>query len=120
MPPKAWRFQTIANAYLAISNDLVIIPVINKIDLPSADVEGSKSKFEMCSGLSSEEAFLVSAKDGRGVKEVLEGVVKIIPPPAGSIDQPLKALILTPGSTIIRARWCFFESWMAKSPQYDD
>ncbi len=85
--------QTIANAYLAISNDLVIIPVINKIDLPSADVEGVKVQIRDVLGLSSEEAFLVSAKDGRGVKEVLEGVVKIIPAPVGSIDQPLKALI---------------------------
>ena len=71
----------------------MIIPVINKIDLPSADVEGVKVQIRDVLGLSSEEAFLVSAKDGRGVKEVLEGVVKIIPPPAGSIDQPLKALI---------------------------
>ncbi|MDH3504150.1 MAG: translation elongation factor 4 [Nitrospirota bacterium] len=85
--------QTIANAYLAISNDLVIIPVINKIDLPSADVEGVKVQIRDVLGLSSEEAFLVSAKDGRGVKEVLEGVVQIIPAPVGSIDQPLKALI---------------------------
>ncbi|WNM57198.1 translation elongation factor 4 [Candidatus Nitrospira allomarina] len=85
--------QTIANAYLAISNDLVIIPVINKIDLPSADVEGVKVQIRDVLGLSSEEAFLVSAKDGRGVREVLEGVVKIIPPPVGSIDHPLKALI---------------------------
>jgi GTP-binding protein LepA len=85
--------QTIANAYLAISNDLVIIPVINKIDLPSADVEGVKVQIRDVLGLSGEEAFLVSAKDGRGVREVLEGVVQIIPPPVGSIDQPLKALI---------------------------
>ncbi|MDT3779911.1 translation elongation factor 4 [Nitrospira sp. MA-1] len=85
--------QTIANAYLAISNDLVIIPVINKIDLPSADVEGVKVQIRDVLGLSSEEAFLVSAKDGRGVKEVLEGVVKVIPAPIGSINQPLKALI---------------------------
>ncbi|MCA9497696.1 MAG: translation elongation factor 4 [Nitrospirales bacterium] len=85
--------QTIANAYLAIANDLVIIPVINKIDLPSADVEGVKVQIRDVLGLSSEEAFLVSAKDGRGVREVLEGVVKIIPAPVGSIDQPLKALI---------------------------
>ena len=85
--------QTIANAYLAISNDLVIIPVINKIDLPSADVEGVKVQIRDVLGLSGEEAFLVSAKDGRGVQEVLEGVVQIIPAPAGSIDQPLKALI---------------------------
>jgi GTP-binding protein LepA len=85
--------QTIANAYLAISNNLVIIPVINKIDLPSADVEGVKVQIRDVLGLSSEEVFLVSAKDGRGVKEVLEGVVQTIPPPVGSIDQPLKALI---------------------------
>lgn len=85
--------QTIANAYLAISNNLVIIPVINKIDLASADVEGVKVQIRDVLGLSGEEAFLVSAKDGRGVREVLEGVVRIIPPPAGSADQPLKALI---------------------------
>jgi GTP-binding protein LepA len=85
--------QTIANAYLAISNNLVIIPVINKIDLASADVDGVKVQIRDVLGLSDEEAFLVSAKDGRGVREVLEGVVRIIPPPAGSVDQPLKALI---------------------------
>jgi len=85
--------QTIANAYLAISNNLVIIPVINKIDLASADVEGVKVQIRDVLGLSSEEAFLVSAKDGRGVREVLEGVVRIIPPPAGSVAKPLKALI---------------------------
>ena len=85
--------QTIANAYLAISNNLVIIPVINKIDLASADIEGVKVQIRDVLGLSSEEAFLVSAKDGRGVKEVLEGVVKIIPPPVGSVAKPLKALI---------------------------
>ena len=85
--------QTIANAYLAISNDLVIIPVINKIDLASADVEGVKTQIRDVLGLSEHEAFLVSAKDGRGVQEVLEGVVDIIPAPHGSADEPLKALI---------------------------
>ncbi len=85
--------QTIANAYLAISNNLVIIPVINKIDLASADVEGVKVQIRDVLGLSSEEVFLVSAKDGRGVREILEGVVRIIPPPTGFIDQALKALI---------------------------
>ena len=85
--------QTIANAYLAISNNLVIIPVINKIDLASADVEGVKVQIRDVLGLLSEEAFLVSAKDGRGVREVLEGVVRIIPPPDGFINHPLKALI---------------------------
>ncbi len=85
--------QTIANAYLAIANDLVIIPVINKIDLASADVEGVKTQIRDVLGLSDHEAFLVSAKDGRGVQEVLEGVVDIIPAPTGSTDEPLKALI---------------------------
>lgn len=85
--------QTIANAYLAISNGLVIIPVINKIDLASADVEGVKTQIRDVLGLTEHEAFLVSAKDGRGVQEVLEGVVDIMPPPTGSPDEPLKALI---------------------------
>ncbi len=85
--------QTIANAYLAIANDLVIIPVINKIDLASADVEGVKTQIRDVLGLTEHEAFLVSAKDGRGVQEVLEGVVDIMPPPTGSSDEPLKALI---------------------------
>ena len=85
--------QTIANAYLAISNDLVIIPVINKIDLASADVEGVTTQIHDVLGLSEHEPFLVSAKDGRGVQEVLEGVVDIIPAPTGSPDEPLKALI---------------------------
>ena len=85
--------QTIANAYLAIANDLVIIPVINKIDLASADVEGVRTQIRDVLGLSDHEAFLVSAKDGRGVREVLEGLVNIIPAPTGSAEQPLKALI---------------------------
>jgi len=85
--------QTIANAYLAIANDLVIIPVINKIDLASADVEGVKTQIRDVLGLTEHEAFLVSAKDGRGVQEVLEGLVDIIPAPSGSPDKPLKALI---------------------------
>lgn len=85
--------QTIANAYLAIANNLVIIPVINKIDLASADVEGVRTQIRDVLGLSEHEAFPVSAKDGRGVREVLEGLVDIIPAPAGSAEQPLKALI---------------------------
>src|SRR5690606_2245256 len=79
--------QTIANAYLAIANNLVIIPVINKIDLASADVEGVKRQIADVLGLSEEEAFLVSAKEGKGVKEVLEGVVRLVPPPSGSLER---------------------------------
>ena len=81
--------QTIANAYLAIANNLVIIPVINKIDLASADVEGVKTQIRDVLGLSDQEPFLVSAKDGRGVQELLEGLVDIIPAPTGSPEQPL-------------------------------
>jgi GTP-binding protein LepA len=85
--------QTIANAYLAIANNLTIIPVINKIDLPSADVEGVKRQIEEVLGLDVKDALLVSAKEGRGVQEVLEAVVDRIPPPSGSQDKPLKALV---------------------------
>jgi len=85
--------QTIANANLASANNLVIIPIINKIDLASADVEGVKTQIHDVLGLSDQEPFLVSAKDGRGVQEVLEGLVDIIPAPTGSPGQPLKALI---------------------------
>jgi len=85
--------QTIANAYLAISNNLVIIPVINKIDLASADVEGVKTQIRDVLGLTEYEAFPVSAKNGQGVREVLEGLIDIIPAPTGSPDEPLKALI---------------------------
>ena len=85
--------QTIANAYLAIANDLHIIPVINKIDLPSADVERVTHQIQDVLGLSAQESFLVSAKGGQGVPEVLEAIVHSIPPPKGEPQQPLKALI---------------------------
>ncbi|MBI4401473.1 MAG: elongation factor 4 [Nitrospirae bacterium] len=85
--------QTIANAVLAIGNNLHIIPVINKIDLPSADIEGVKHQIQEVLGLDVKDALLVSAKEGRGVQEVLEAVIQRIPPPAGDPDKPLKALI---------------------------
>ncbi|WP_447972408.1 translation elongation factor 4 [Nitrospira sp. Kam-Ns4a] len=85
--------QTIANAYLAIANNLVIIPVINKIDLPSADVEGVKHQIQEVLGLNATDALLVSAKEGRGIVEVLEAVIARIPPPAGDPGKPLKALV---------------------------
>jgi GTP-binding protein LepA len=86
--------QTIANAYLAIANNLVVIPVINKIDLPSADIEGTKRQIHEVLGLDVKGALLVSAKEGRGVNEVLEAVVSRIPAPAGDPDKPLKALVV--------------------------
>ena len=82
--------QTIANAYLAIANDLVIVPVVNKIDLASADVEGVKTQIRDILGITEHEAFLVSAKTGSGVQDVLEGLVDIFPAPTGSSDGPLK------------------------------
>ena len=86
--------QTIANAYLAIANNLTIIPVINKIDLPSADIEGVKHQIEEVLGLDVKDAILVSAKEGRGVQDVLEAVIARVPPPSGNSDKPLKALVV--------------------------
>jgi GTP-binding protein LepA len=86
--------QTIANAYLAIANNLTIIPVINKIDLPSADIEGVTHQIEEVLGLTMKDALLVSAKEGRGVQDVLEAVVARIPAPSGGVERPLKALVV--------------------------
>ncbi len=85
--------QTLANAYLAINHGLEIIPVINKIDLPSADVERAKEQIEGAVGLDASEALPISAKTGQGVPEVLKAIVKRIPPPKGSPQTPLQALI---------------------------
>lgn len=85
--------QTVANAYLAIENDLEIIPVINKIDLPSAEPEKVKEQIEDILGIDSSEAILASAKEGIGTEEILEAIVRKIPPPSGSEERSLKALI---------------------------
>ena len=85
--------QTVANAYLAIDNDLVLLPVINKIDLPSSEVEKTKEQIENAVGLHADEALLVSAKTGIGVDEVLEAIVEKIPPPTGDPEKPLRALV---------------------------
>ncbi|MCX7990953.1 MAG: translation elongation factor 4 [Proteobacteria bacterium] len=85
--------QTLANVYLALENNLEIIPVINKIDLPSAEPERVKKEIEEIIGLPAEDALLISAKEGIGIKELLEEIVKKVPPPSGSVDAPLKALI---------------------------
>ena len=85
--------QTLANAYLAINHGLEIIPVINKIDLPSADIPRAKEMIEGAVGLDASDALLISAKTGMGVPEVLEAVVKRVPPPKGSPEHPLQALI---------------------------
>lgn len=85
--------QTLANAYLAIEHNLEIIPVINKIDLPAAEPERIKEQIEDIVGIDSSAAILASAKEGIGTKEILETIVKRIPPPAGDDDKPLKALL---------------------------
>ena len=85
--------QTLANAYLAVDNDLEILPVINKIDLPSAMPDYCRKELEEKIGLDGESAVLVSAKTGENIKAVLESVVKNITPPRGDINKPLKALI---------------------------
>jgi GTP-binding protein LepA len=85
--------QTLANVYLALDNDLEIIPVINKIDLDNADVEGVKKALEETLGISSDECIPVSAKTGEGIEDVLEAIVKRVPAPQGDVNEPLQALI---------------------------
>jgi len=85
--------QTLANAYLAVENNLEIIPVINKIDLPSAQPEEARRQITDIIGLDGDHALLASAKAGTGVAEILEAIVARLPPPAGTVAAPLKALI---------------------------
>lgn len=85
--------QTLANLYLAMEHDLEIIPVINKIDLPSADIDRVKSQIHEDLGLDPADAILISAKEGIGIDDLLEEIVNKLPPPAGDPTQPLKALI---------------------------
>ncbi|PID78122.1 MAG: elongation factor 4 [Deltaproteobacteria bacterium] len=85
--------QTLANLFLAMENDLEIIPVINKIDLPSADIEMVREQIDEDLGLDSESAILTSAKDGIGIEDVLESIVENIPSPGGNPEKPFKALV---------------------------
>ncbi len=85
--------QTLANVYLALDNDLEILPVINKIDLPSAEPERVKKEVEDVIGLDASDAVLASAKNGIGIEEILEQVVEKVPAPTGDPKAPLKALI---------------------------
>ena len=85
--------QTLANTYLALHHNLEIIPVINKIDLPSAEPERIREQIETIIGLDARDAVLTSAKQGTGVHEILEAIVHLVPPPKGSIEAPLRALI---------------------------
>src|SRR5712692_3502542 len=85
--------QTLANLYLALEADLTIIPVINKIDLPSADPERVKQEVEDVIGLPADEAILASAKEGIGTQEILEAIIKQVPAPKGNPNAPLRALV---------------------------
>ncbi|GLV57093.1 elongation factor 4 [Dictyobacter sp. S3.2.2.5] len=85
--------QTLANLYLALEADLSIIPVINKIDLPSAEPERVMQEVEDVIGLPREECILASAKEGIGTQDILEAIIKMVPPPKGALDAPLRALV---------------------------
>ena len=85
--------QTLANSYLAVENDLVIIPVLNKIDLQSADVETVKQEISEVIGIDASDAVSVSAKSGQGANDVLANIIELVPPPSGKVDAPLRALI---------------------------
>ena len=85
--------QTLANCYLAVDNDLEIVPVINKVDLPSAEPDRVKAEIEKRIGVPADNALLVSAKTGQGIDELLEAIVKYVPAPEGNPNNPLKALI---------------------------
>jgi GTP-binding protein LepA len=85
--------QTLANVYMAMENDLEIIPILNKIDLPAADVDSVKDQIENFIGLDTTDILCISAKTGMGVKEVIDRVIKKIPPPTGDPKKPLRALI---------------------------
>jgi GTP-binding protein LepA len=97
--------QTLANFYLAFDAGLTIIPVINKIDLPAADVEGTRAQLTDVLGLDGDEAITISAKHGTGVPEVLEAIVARIPAPVGEPDLPLKALVFDSLYDSTRASW---------------
>ena len=86
--------QTLANVYLALDNDLEIVPVLNKIDLPSAEPDRVKAEIEEVIGLDASDAIPASAKEGIGIKEILEEIVTKVPPPEGDETAPLKALII--------------------------
>ena len=101
--------QTLANVYLAAEQNLEIIPVINKIDLPSADVEKVKAEIESVLGIDASMAIPVSAKAGLGIEEVLEAIVDFVPPPEDTSDKPLRALVFDSAYDQYLGTLCFFK-----------
>lgn len=101
--------QTLANAYLAIEQNLEIIPVINKIDLPSADVEKVRAEIEEVLGIDASMAIPVSAKAGIGIDEVLEAIVDFVPPPVDTTDKPLRAMVFDSAYDQYLGTLCFFK-----------
>lgn len=101
--------QTLANVYLAIEQNLEIIPVINKIDLPSADVERVRAEIEEVLGIDASMAIPVSAKAGIGIEEVLEAVVDFVPPPVDTSEKPLRALVFDSAYDQYLGTLCFFK-----------
>ena len=99
--------QTLANAYLAIDNNLEILPVINKIDLPSANIEKAKAEIEDIIGIPADEAPCISAKDGINIEDVLINVINQVPPPNGDENEPLKALIFDSFYDNFKGAVCF-------------
>ncbi len=85
--------QTLANMYLALENDLEIVPVLNKLDLPAADPDKCAAEIEQVLGVPAADALRISAKTGEGVEELLDAIIERIPPPVGDVDGPLQALI---------------------------
>jgi GTP-binding protein LepA len=106
--------QTLANLYLALEHDLEIIPIINKIDLPSADIDRVKKQIKEDLGLDPETAILTSAKEGIGIEEVLEGIVTYLPPPTGDPDAPFKALIFDSHYDPFRGTIVYFRVFQGK------
>lgn len=101
--------QTLANAYLAIEQNLEIIPVINKIDLPSADVERVRQEIEEVLGIDASMAIPVSAKSGIGIEDVLEAIVDFVPPPKDTTDKPLRAMVFDSAYDQYLGTLCFFK-----------
>lgn len=101
--------QTLSNVYLAAEQNLEIIPVINKIDLPSADVEHVREEIEEVLGIDASMAIPVSAKEGTGIEEVLEAIVDFVPPPIDTSDKPLRALVFDSAYDQYLGTLCFFK-----------